>query len=74
MGWYYRNLSTNSWKPGQTVTKQGPLFAMSNYKLLNQSGLPVGTYEFYFGVDLNMNGLISYGTLYYDKVVVNVTP
>jgi len=74
MGWYYRDLSTYSWKPGQAVTKQGPLYAVSDYQVLNRSGLQTGSYTFYCGVDLNMNGGISYGTLYYDSVTVQVTP
>lgn len=41
--------------------------------VLNTSGLPVGTYTFYFGVDMNMNASLDFNQLYYDGVVVDVT-
>jgi hypothetical protein len=71
IGWYYYDLSSG-WKPGQNVTYQGALFDLDAYEFLNMSGLPSGTYKFYFGVDLNMNGIINYDQLYYDMVVVIV--
>jgi hypothetical protein len=46
---------------------------LSPYEVLNMSGLPVGSYTFYFGVDMNMNGSVDIGQLYYDSVEVNVT-
>ena len=38
------------------------------------SDLPVGTYTFYFAIDINMNGTIDSGELYFDSVVVTITP
>ncbi|OHB70205.1 MAG: hypothetical protein A2W23_08115 [Planctomycetes bacterium RBG_16_43_13] len=73
-GWYRYNLTTNSWQPGMSVTYQGTLFNLAPYEILNISGLPVGAYAFYSGVDMNMNGLIDIGKIYYDRVGVNITP
>jgi hypothetical protein len=72
IGWYRYNVPDDTWEPGQTVTYQGPLFDLSPYEVLNMSGLPLGSYTFYFGVDTNMNGLIDMGQLYYDSVDVNI--
>jgi hypothetical protein len=59
--------------PGIYVTYQGPLFELiPPFETLNISGLPTGTYIFYFGVDMEMNGSINFDKLYYDSVVVNV--
>jgi hypothetical protein len=71
-GWYYYNLSTG-WQPGITCTYQGPLFDLSPFEVLNMSGLPVGCYTFYFGVDLNMNCVID-SPIYYWSVYVCITP
>jgi len=43
---------------GLLPTHQGPLFNLGTTQLLNSSDLQVGVYIFYFGVDLNMNGLL----------------
>jgi murein tripeptide amidase MpaA len=72
-GWYYYDLST-VWLPGIFVTYQGPLGDVAPYEVLNYTGLPTGSYTFYFGVDLIMNGLINVGPLYYDSVEVTITP
>ena len=47
--------------------------SLSPYEVLN-SVLPEGSYIFYFGVDLNANGMIDFSSLYYDSVPVTVTP
>ncbi|MBI4682961.1 MAG: hypothetical protein HY757_07665 [Nitrospirae bacterium] len=74
-GWYYYNLSSG-WQPGMTVTYQGPLFDLSTYEVLSASGLPLGSYTFYFGADMIMNGSIDLGPgeIYYDSVGVTITP
>ncbi len=71
-GLYRYNIDTDTWQTGIAVTYQGPLFDLSLYEVLNMTGLPVGTYAFYFGVDLVMDGAIDYDQLYYDRVVVIV--
>ena len=70
-GWYYYDL--NGWRPGQSVTYQGGLFNLAPYEVLNESGLPIGGYTFYFGVDGNMNGTIDF-PLRYDSVEVDIKP
>jgi len=73
-GWYYYNAGTGTWLSGFSVTYQGPLFDLSPpLEVLNTSGLPTGTYTFYFGVDGNMNGSLDQ-PLCYDAVDVNITP
>lgn len=71
-GWYYYNL-LSGWLPGLIVTYQGALFDLSPYEVMNMT-LPSGFYTFYFGVDMNMNGSIDMGQLYYDSVDITVTP
>ena len=82
IGWYYFNAGTLEWilagasYTDLIVTYQGPLFDLATFEVLNMpvSGLPSGTYKFYFAVDMNMNGLLDLDELYYDSIVVNITP
>lgn len=67
-GFYYYDL-TASWQPGFDVTYQGPLFGFNDVPVLNMSGLPQGTYNWYFGVTMADSGL-----LYYSYVPVIVAP
>ena len=71
--WYYFNLDSG-WMPGRSVTYQGPLFNLSPYEVSNISGLPLGTYRLYFGVDMDMNGSLDLDQAFYDSVKVNITP
>jgi hypothetical protein len=72
-GWYYYN-DTGTWLPGFEVSYQGPLFTLTPpLEVLSMSGLPIGGYAFYFGVDGNRNGNLD-EPLYYDSVEVNITP
>ena len=61
---------TDAWVPGY----QGPLFYLDSFEVLNMpvSGLPAGTYTLYFGVDTVMDGNVTWDSVYYDTVVVNV--
>jgi hypothetical protein len=72
-GWFYYNPSMG-WTPGLSFTYQGPLSDLGTFTVLNMSSLPIGTYTFYFTVDMNMNGVLDFDSLYYDSVVVNITP
>jgi len=72
-GWYHTNIQKN-WLPGLSVTHQGPLFDLSAQEVLNISHLPAGSYTFYFGIDLLMNGVIDMDQAYYDRVRVTVVP
>jgi hypothetical protein len=71
-GWYHYDVSSGSWIPGIVVTHQGPLFDLGPREVLNRSGLPTGTYTFYYAVDMNMSGSVDKGVLLSDGVVVNV--
>ena len=68
----YYNLSAGAMVPGLLPTHQGPLFNLGSTPLLNSSDLTAGTHTFYFGVDLNMNGLLDINATYYDSVKVSV--
>jgi hypothetical protein len=71
--WFHYDLSSG-WTPGLFVTHQGPLVDMGTFTVLNMAGLPAGTYTFHFAVDTNMNGSLDLDQLYYDSIVVNITP
>ena len=71
--WFHYDLSSG-WIPGLSFTYQGPLSDLGTFTVLNMAGLPVGTYTFYFAVDTNMNGVLDFGELYFDSVVVNIMP
>jgi hypothetical protein len=72
-GWYFWHLS-GLWYPGVIVTAQGPLADLPPYEVLNFTGLLPGIYNFYFGVDTVMNGLIDVDDLYFDSLTVEVEP
>jgi hypothetical protein len=72
--WYHYEMTTNSWEPGLTVTYQGALFDMEPKEIPISPGLPVGSYEFLFGVDLDMNGSIDKAQTCFDKVQVTINP
>jgi pimeloyl-ACP methyl ester carboxylesterase len=71
-GLQYYDLN-GGWLAGLSVTYQGPLINLTTPVELLLTGLPTGTYTFYFGVDMNMNGSLDIAQLYYDSVVVDVT-
>jgi len=50
----------------------GALLNLSSYEVLNTAELSSGSYSFYFGVDLLMNGFLDYADLYYDSVQVTI--
>ena len=70
---YHFDLSLGSMVLGLLPTYQGPLFSLGTSQLLNSSALVVGTHTFYFVVDMNMNGSLDFGQLYFDAVVVTIT-
>jgi hypothetical protein len=73
LGWYYFH-RTSGWLPGREVTLQIPLRDLPLREVLNMSGLPAGSYSFYFGIDLVKNGNINMGQAYYDSVEVTINP
>ncbi len=59
--------------PGGFATHQGPLLTIGEVDFLYLPRLDEGSYSFYFGVDMNMNGLLDVVSLYYDVVTVDVS-
>ena len=74
MGWYRYDVWGDTWVSGMNVTYQGPVVDLSTFEVLNYTGLPLGPYTFYFGVDPVMNGSIDMGQILYDSVNVTITP
>lgn len=74
LGWYYYDVIGGSWSwiSGFSVTCQGGLFDLTPFDVLNISGLRTGTFTFYFGVDMTMDGKLDIGSLYCDCVEVNI--
>jgi len=72
-GLYYFDWGKQSLEKGLLPTHQGGLFALAGFPIMNLYNLDQGTHNFYFGVDLNMNGSLDMSSLYYDRVSVNVT-
>ena len=76
LGWYYY-VHPSGWYHAPDLSyvqpaHSGALFSLSPVTVLERSGLPVGTYIFYFGVDTVMNGQLDMGDLYFDGVVVDI--
>lgn len=72
-GWYYYDYANlQGWQAGTGLTYQGPLSNLAEYEIIAISGLQVGAYVFYFGVDTVPDGQISSDTLYYSSVTVNI--
>ena len=69
--WYYYVYPSGQWTTQVVPAYQGPLFNLSPLSVF-YSTLQPGTYIFYFGVDLSMNGAIDYTQLFYDSVTVTV--
>ena len=71
-GWYYYQYPDLWYFGGEGVEDlvpayQGALFNLSEpLEILRLTGLTVGTYVFYFGVDTTVNGLVDTGSLFYD--------
>lgn len=78
-GWFYLNAVTFYWvfagsSPTDiSFTLQHSLFDLSPVEVLDVSGIPVGTYKFYFAVDTKMNGLLDFDQLFFNSVDVNIT-
>ena len=77
LDWYYLNIQEFSWLPWLpdiTVTYQGPLFNFSSVDVSSIPGLPTeaGTYTFFLGADMHMNGVLDSDKLYFDSVEVNI--
>ena len=58
------------WHAGITPIYQGNLGTLSNYSIYS-GRLPQGTYTFYFGIDLDRDGIVN-APLYYDLITIIV--
>ena len=72
--WQHYDFAQDIFTSGLSTTYQGALFNLGSTAIFNTSGLDAGTYTYHFGVDLSMNGILNFGELYQDSVVVNITP
>jgi len=70
--WYYYNLHAG-FTPGFAVSYQGGLQSLASYEVLRISGLPAGTYAFFFGIDFDVNGQLDINDLVYQSAAVTVT-
>lgn len=70
---YHFDPARAAWITGAAVSYQGPLAAIPATQVLNTGGLPVGTYTFTFGVDLNPNGVLDQDSFYSNTMTVTVT-
>ena len=69
--WYHYDL-TQGWIPGFDITLQAPCVNVPTREVLRMRKLPPGRYTFYFGVDMNANGVLDFKEMFYDHVVVQV--
>ncbi len=67
---YY--LSGDTWNSDTQPLYQQALYDFESTDIASLTDLSEGVYIFYFGVDLNMDGLVTYDNLFYDYVTVNV--
>jgi hypothetical protein len=67
-------LLQKKYSPKNLSSKGIVIFDKSLKEVLNKSNLLNGTYTFYFGIDLLMNGSIDMNKAFYDKVKVTITP
>ena len=78
MGWYYYEYPDGWNSGGDDIADlkpayQGALFNLTDpMAVLRVSGLPVGNYVFYFGIDTTVNGVMDEGSLVYDQVTLQV--
>jgi len=68
---WFHFVKGSGWISGLDTTYQGPCMSLKPKEVLRMK-LPPGKYNFYFGVDMNMNGQLDLDELYYDKTEVTV--
>jgi hypothetical protein len=69
LGWY--SLTPAGWISGINMIATYPLFSFESVEIFN-GHLPTGDYSFYFGVDMNPDGVLN-EPLFFDGVQVHVT-
>lgn len=71
--WYYYDYTNGgNWRKGNSVAFQYGIKDLFNRVVLKITGLPEGIYTFYFGVDMEMNGILD-NEIFQDNVEVNVS-
>ena len=73
VGWYYLDsfLQWRAYAGALAPAYQGSLFVLPATTVLDMTGLPAGSYAFYFGVDA-MDGSLNPDQLWYDSVQMTV--
>ena len=71
-GTFYYSASQGAWRPGDGVTGQTDLSDLSGVNFFSSSGIPAGTYTFYFEVDILQNGTLDASVSSGDSVEVTV--
>ncbi len=66
-GWHYDPIWAHL-----APAAQGSLIGFPPIPVISLAGMPPGQYVLYFGFDMNANGMLDYGSLYYDSATVNV--
>jgi len=72
-GIFYFDLNYMTMKEGLNPSYQGPLFQFSSFPVMTFSSLEPGTHDFYFAIDMHMNGTLDIDSFFYKTVRVNVT-
>jgi len=69
---YYYNSSNGKWRRGSSYYKLDTMTNMGPTTVKNDSRSSKGSYTYYFGVDINMNGSKDADLYFEDSVTVNV--
>ena len=70
------SLTPSGWKAGLMPFYQGRLYNLPTFSFppVPLAGLPAGQYNLVFGIDMNADGEVTWDSVYYDSVTINVTP
>ena len=72
LNWFHYDFGT-SWHFGFGISQMAPCQDYGPQELLRTPGLPPGKYTFYFLLDMDMDGRLDFGELYYDILTVTIT-
>lgn len=73
-GIFYFDLNQMAMREGLNPTFQGPLMDISPFQILAVSDLEPGIHDFYFAIDMPMNGSLDTGAFYYSNLRIEITP
>ncbi len=74
LGPYYYHAASDSWRKGEAVAYQGPLFELSPHEIPDIANLAKGDHTITFQVDTTMNGIVDTDVLYSDSVLIRIKP